>query len=423
MNTASTSSGQRRRIAVIGSGVSGLTAAWVLQRTHDVTLYEADNRLGGHAHTHEVDGQPIDTGFIVHNEKTYPTLLKLFGELGVQTRDSDMSMSVRCDGCGLEYAGARGLRGLFPKASYLGRAKYLRMLTEVTRFHSQAHSLIAQSDGPGPTLGEWAKSKKHSDYFLTHFLVPIVSCVWSCAPGTALQYPARYLFRFLDHHGMLQVSDSPQWKTVVGGSRTYVQAVAKNLGAVHVSTPVRALSRELHGVTVRDDADNAVEFDGAVVATHPNQALALLAAPTVVEKRVLGAIGYSTNHTVLHTDTSSLPRSAGAAASWNYLMSDCSAMPSAVQVSYDLNRLQGLSGPTKYVVTLNPPQPIDAAKTVATMEYEHPIYTPASVSAQGSLPSLDDSRVAFAGAYHGWGFHEDGAVSGLKAAKRLGGEW
>ncbi|MGQ0466439.1 MAG: NAD(P)/FAD-dependent oxidoreductase [Sporichthyaceae bacterium] len=410
-------------MAVIGSGVSGLTAAWVLQRSCDVTLYEADDRLGGHAHTHEIGGVPIDTGFIVHNEKTYPTLLKLFAELGVQTRDSDMSMSVRCDGCGLEYAGARGLRGLFPKAGYLGRVKYLRMLTEVTRFHSQAHSLIAQSDGPGPTLGDWAASKKHSDYFVQHFLVPVVSCVWSCAPGTALQYPARYLFRFLDHHGMLQVTGSPQWKTVVGGSRTYVQAIAKNLGAVHTATPVRALSRELHGVTVRDAAGNAAEFDGAVVATHPDQALRLLASPTVVEKRVLGAMEYSVNHTVLHTDTTSLPRASGAAASWNYLMSDCAATPNAVQVSYDLTRLQGLPGSQRYVVTLNPPQPIEAAKVLATMEYEHPIYTPASVTAQLSLSSLDDSRIAFAGAYQGWGFHEDGAVSGLKAAKRLGGDW
>ncbi len=413
---------------MIGSGVSGLTAAWVLQRTCDVTLFEADDRLGGHAHTHDIAADvgaalAVDTGFLVHNEKTYPTLLRLFADLGVATRDSDMSMSVRCDGCGLEYAGARGVRGLFPVAGNLTRAKYLRLLAEVPRFHREAHSLLAQSEGPGPTLGDWAASKKHSPYFVSHFLVPVVAAVWSCGPGTALKYPARYLFQFLDHHGMLQVTGSPTWRTVVGGSRTYVNAVAKNLSTLHVGTGVRALSRELHGVTVRDGADEVHRFDAAVVATHPDQALNLLAAPTVVEKRVLGAIGYSTNHTVLHTDTSPLPRAARAAASWNYLMADCSANPDGVQVSYDLNRLQGLPGPTTYVVTLNPPQPIDAAKVVASMTYEHPIYTPASVAAQARLPELDDSRIAFAGAYHGWGFHEDGAASGLRAAKRLGGDW
>jgi predicted NAD/FAD-binding protein len=222
---------------------------------------------------------------------------------------------------------------------------------------------------------------------------------------------------------MLQVTGSPQWKTVVGGSRTYVAAVAKNLTAVHTATPVRSLTREQRGVVLRDDADVEHRFDAAVVATHPDQALRLLAAPTAMEQRVLGAIPYSTNDTVLHTDTAPLPRTPAAAASWNYRMSDCAAAPSGVQVSYDLSRLQGLPGPTRYVVTLNPPAPIESSKVLASMTYEHPIYTPASVAAQARLPELDDDRIAFAGAYHGWGFHEDGAASGLRAALRLGGSW
>jgi predicted NAD/FAD-binding protein len=417
----------RRRIAVVGAGVSGLTAAWVLQRSADVTLYEADNRLGGHAHTHDVIRGAatigVDSGFIVHNERTYPTLLRLFAALGVATRDSDMSMSVRCDGCGLEYAGARGVRGLFPQRSNL-RPAYLRMLTEVPRFHRDARALLRRpAAGAEPTLGEFVAARGYSTYFRSHFLVPVVAAVWSCAPGTALDYPARYLFAFLENHGMLRVTGAPRWRTVVGGSRSYVEAVAKELSAVATATPVRVLSRTADGVEIRDDADSLARFDAAVVATHPDQALRLLAAPTAAEREVLGAFPYSANHTVLHTDPEPLPRSAGAQASWNYRLADCSAAPDRVRVSYDMNRLQGLPGPDRYVVTLNDPDSVDPARVIARMLYEHPVYTPRSVAAQRRLPDLADDRVAFAGAYHGWGFHEDGAASGLRAALRLGGRW
>lgn len=423
-------SSERRRIAVIGAGVSGLTAAWVLQRDADVTLYEAEGRLGGHAHTHDVlrrggSTVAVDTGFIVHNEKTYPVLLRLFAALGVATQPSDMSMSVRCDGCGLEYAGARGVKGLFPQPENLRNRAYLRMLAEVPKFHRAAHTLLAAPEGGDgdETLGEFVARGQYSPYFVAHFLSPVVACVWSCAPDTALAYPARYLFAFLDHHGMLAVTGSPAWRTVVGGSRSYVERVGKDLSAVHTSTPVRALTRTADGVQIRDDAGQVATFDAAVVATHPHQALSLLAEPTAAEREVLGAIGYSTNHTVLHTDTRPLPRTAGAQASWNYRMDDCVADAESVLVSYDMNRLQALPGPERYVVSLNSPALVDEAKVIARMIYEHPIYTPTSVAAQRRLPELDDDRVAFAGAYHGWGFHEDGARSGLAAARRLGGHW
>ncbi len=419
----------RRRVAVIGAGISGLTAAWVLQRDADVTLYEADDRLGGHAHTHDVvrssgGSVAVDTGFLVHNEKTYPTLLRLFAELDVATQASDMSMSVRCEGCGLEYAGARGIRGLFPATANL-RPAYLRMLTEVPRFHRAARTLLATPEVPGreETLGEFVARGRYSAYFVDHFVAPVVACVWSCAPGTALDYPARYLFAFLSHHGMLAVTGSPPWRTVTGGSRSYVEKVAKDLHAVHTATPVRALARTADGVEVRDDADTVAHFDAAVVATHPHQALALLAAPTATERDVLGAIAYSPNETVLHTDTTPLPRAAGAQASWNYRMASCSPRGESVVVSYDLNRLMALPGPERYVVSLNSPDLVDPAKVLARMAYEHPIYTPSSVAAQRRLPALSDDRIAFAGAYHGWGFHEDGAVSGLAAARALGGSW
>jgi predicted NAD/FAD-binding protein len=275
---------------------------------------------------------------------------------------------------------------------------------------------------PEPTLRQFVAAHGWSEYFVTHFLVPVVAAVWSCAPGTAMEYPARYLFRFLDHHGMLTVTGSPPWRTVVGGSRSYVTAISKGLTAVHTATPIRAVTRTASGVQLRDDADTLADYDAVVVATHPDQALRLLTAPTALQTAVLGAIPYSVNHTVLHTDPSPLPRRAGARASWNYRLTGCANAAETVLVTYDMNRLQALPGPTSYLVSLNHPM-VDPDRVIARMVYEHPIYTPQSVAAQSRLPELDDDRVVFAGAYHGWGFHEDGAASGVRAAARLGVVW
>ena len=414
-----------RRVAVVGAGVSGLTAAYVLSRAGDeVTLFEKDDRLGGHADTHDVVDQRgrtqrVDTGFIVHNDKTYPVLLRLFAELGVATQDSDMSMSVRCDGCGLEYAGAKGVKGLFAVARS-GNPKYLRMLAEVLRFHRSARAVLAGPESE-ETLTAFLDRGRYSTYFRDHFMTPVVSAVWSCPPATAGLYPARYLFSFLDHHGMLRVTGSPQWRTVVGGSRAYVEKLAKELGAIHTSTPVTSIRRVDGGVELT--ADSAVVFDAVVIATHPHQALSLLAEPTVAEAEVLGAITYTANPTVLHTDARILPSSKGAQASWNYLMDRCHGDAEAVLVSYDMNRLQGLDATERFVVTLNAVDRIDPDSVIDRMDYEHPAYTPTSVAAQKRLPSLNDGVVAFAGAYHGWGFHEDGARSGLEAAQSLGATW
>jgi predicted NAD/FAD-binding protein len=422
----------RPKAAVVGSGVAGLTAAYLLQRRYDVTLFEADGRLGGHAHTHElptVDGRTVDvdTGFIVHNRRTYPNLLRLFGELGVATQESEMSMSVRCAGCGLEYAGARGLGGLFPQTSNLARPAYLRMLAEVRRFHRHARRVLtderAGSDLDAVTLGAFVAVGGYSRYFVEHFLLPVVAAVWSAGETVSLAYPARYLFAFLHHHGMLAVTGSPRWRTVVGGSRRYVEAAVKELAAVAVSTPVRALVRTAEGVEIRDDADTAHRADVAVVATHPDQALALLAAPTAAQREILGAFRYSRNVTQLHHDTSVLPRRPGARASWNYLKTTCGIGDAPVLVSYDMNRLQRLAEPADYVVTLNGADRVDQRRVIATMHYEHPIYTPGSVAAGRRLPELDDGVLAFAGAYHGWGFHEDGCAAGVRAAASLGVAW
>jgi uncharacterized protein len=414
-----------RSIAVIGSGVAGLTAAHVLSARDRVTLFEADIRLGGHAHTHYVDDGDgnvvgIDSAFLVHNDRTYPTLCRLFTELGVATRDTDMSMSVRNDDARLEYAGARGIGGLFPSLSSLARPRYLLMLAEVKRFHRAATALLDDEAVGDEPLGDFVDRHGFSEYFVEHFMTPLVAAVWSCAPGDAVRYPARYLFVFLEHHGMLSVFGSPTWRTVVGGSATYVNAIAQKLHEIAAGTPVRAVQRVPDGVLITTGDARSRLFDAAVIATHPDQALLMLAEPTTRERAVLGAIPYSTNHAQLHTDTSVLPRRPAARASWNYLVT-----PDVdnVLVTYDISRLMRLSCPRHFLVTLGGRDRVDPAAVVAEMTYGHPTYTPESVAAQRQLPTIDDDRVVFAGAYHGWGFHEDGAASGLRAAQRLGANW
>ncbi|MFF2083796.1 NAD(P)/FAD-dependent oxidoreductase [Nocardia sp. NPDC058176] len=421
--------GDVRRVAVIGSGVAGLTAAWELARTCEVVLYEADARLGGHAHTHRVNARAdgtgewlgVDSGFIVHNDRTYPTLLRLFDELGVRTQDSDMSMSIRCDGCGLEYAGAKGLRGLFPAPRTMVRGAYLRMLGEIVRWQRRARAELDTEGDDLRTLGEFVRDGRFSAYFIAHFLVPLVAAVWSCPPELALRFPARYLFTFLDHHGMLTVFGSPTWRTVSGGSATYVRAIAASLHEVRAGVPVRTVQRGEHTVAIRDDADRVDRFDAAVIATHPGQALRLLETPTTAESDILAALTYSTNHTILHTDDSVLPRRTGARASWNYVLPQCDSAPEHVLVSYDLTRLQRLSADRRFVVTLGDDNRVAPEAILAGMTYEHPQYTPRSMAARRRLPEIGDHTVAFAGAYHGWGFHEDGALSGLRAAQRISG--
>jgi uncharacterized protein len=426
-------------VAVIGSGVAGLTAAYVLNREDDVTLFEADSRLGGHAHTHDMpqpDGSVlgVDTGFIVHNERTYPTLLRLFAELGVETQDSEMSMSIRCDGCGLEYAGARdGARGIIARPSSLLRGRYLLMLLEVTRFYRKARALLnaAPVSAVGPeravpelTLGEFLRRENFSPYFVSHFMTPLVSAVWSCDPTTALAYPARYLFTFLGHHGLLGVKGSPQWRTVTGGSARYVEKLAATLPDVRLNSPVSAVRRHALGIELVTEA-GVEDFDAVVIAAHPAQALGFLADATPGEKEALGGMPYSVNHTVFHRDPAVLPSADNARASWNYRLPSCEARPDKVLVSYDLTRLQRLNplDGKRYLVSLGESELIADDAVLERMVYEHPQYTPESVQAQQAITALSDNRIAYAGAYLGWGFHEDGALSGVRAAEKLGRHW
>jgi predicted NAD/FAD-binding protein len=419
-----------RRIAVIGGGVSGLTAGYLLARGNEVTVFEADNRLGGHAHTHRVaapDGTElaVDSGFIVSNERTYPLLFRLFAELGVATQDAEMSMSVRCAGCGLEYAGRRGPSGLLAGVRR-GRLRYLRMLAEIRRFHREASRLIAgghPAQAADRTLGQFLAAGGYSCYFTAHFALPFVSAVWSCPPGTAMDYPAGYLFTFLANHGLLSVTGSPRWRTVTGGSQTYVDLIGKQLTAIRTGAPVRSVRRHPGGAEVTAGPGRPQQFDAVVIATHPDQALRLLADPTAAERRVLGAFRYTSNAAVLHTDAGVLPSSPSARASWNYHLSSCRAEAAQVRVSYHMNRLQRLPAGRDYLVTLNSTDGIDRRRVLAEMDYSHPVYTRASVAAQQALPGLNDGITAYAGAYHGWGFHEDGCRSGVAAAASLGSRW
>ncbi|MEZ0577643.1 FAD-dependent oxidoreductase [Nocardioides sp. MH1] len=422
-----------RRLAVVGSGVAGLTAAYVASRTAEVTLYEADDRLGGHADTHLVDDPAtgatlaIDTGFIVHNRQTYPVLLRLFAELGVATQESEMSMSTSDEGSGLEWAGALGRRGLFPTGAHVRNRRYLRMLAEIPRFHRRARRLLDIDPGSRITLAEFLEDGGFSPYFRRHFAEPLVAAVWSCDPAVATDYPAAYLFTFLRHHGMLGIFGSPTWRTVSGGSRSYVDGVARALrdagGDIRFGTPVLAVTEAGDRVRVRT-ASGEEEYDAVVIAAHPDQALHMLADPSPVQREVLGALPYSPNTAVLHTDTRRLPNARKAWASWNFRR----PLPEErargqVQVTYDLTRLQRLPTPTHYLVTLGGEHLVDPATVIARRDYAHPLYTPASVAARDRLPEIDTERIVFAGAYHGWGFHEDGARSGLAAVERLGLRW
>ena len=403
------------KIAIVGSGVSGLTAAYLLKDIHKVTLYEADNRYGGHAHTHAVDGMGIDSGFIVHNERTYPILLRIFKELNIPTQITEMTMSIDCKGCGLQYVGGRGAKGILAKPIKLLDPRFVMMLIEVPKFYKAAKKLLADSNPKQLTWGEFLKINKFSNYFVKHYAIPVVSCVWSSGDGDSLEYPAKHLFEFLNHHGMLELGNSPIWKTVIGGSKNYVEAILNLI-------PDKRLEKV---VTVKRFSDhvevNGESFDFAILATHANSALEILTDADTQESANLAAVSYSKNKTVLHTDSSVLPKPNKARASWNYSLKNCKDNSSQVLVSYWMNLLMNLPSKKDYVVTLN--GNISSEKVIATMEYEHPVFTVESLNAAEFLRNAGGERLAFAGAHLGWGFHEDGARSGVAAARKFGATW
>jgi predicted NAD/FAD-binding protein len=417
----------RPRVAVVGGGISGLTAAYLLERTHDVTVFEAEPRLGGHAHTHQVpasDGtavRPVDSGFIVLNDRTYPLLQRLFDELGVRVVPTEMSMSVSCDGCGLGYVGGRGVRGIFAQPRRLVDRRFWRLLREVGRFQRLARDELARAE-PVTTYSAFLQRHGFDDHFVAHYALPVVSCVWSSGHTDALDYPAVYLFEFLENHGFLTPRGAPQWYVVEGGSASYVARLRDRLDDVRTASAVTAITRKADRVVVQDQHGGQLDVDRVVIATHADEALRLLADPTDAEFEVLGAFRYSTNRTALHRDDSVLPGRRAERASWNFRLAACDDQAEAVQVSYWMNRLQHHPEEDPLVVTLNA-APIAPASIVAEMVYTHPIYDPAAVSAQRRLGELATDRTVYAGAYHGWGFHEDGCRSGVAAAGHFGVEW
>lgn len=402
------------RVAVVGSGISGLGAAYLLGRAHDVSVFERDRRAGGHTHTIRHDGLALDTGFLVHNTRNYPLLGRLFDELGVRTQKSEMSFSVGCAACGLEYSGRRP----FAQRRSLASPRFAVLLWEIGRWLRTARRSLDEADYEQRSLEAYLDDHGYSRRFRRHFLVPLTSALWSTAPGRALEFPAAYAIRFFDNHGMLGLRRFA-WRTVSGGSDTYVRALSDRLGSrLHLGLGVRSLRSDPDGVELTTADGARHRFDKVVVATHADQALALLEDPSEDERRVLGAFGYTHNEAVLHTDDRLLPRARSARAAWNYRLGD-DGRPT---VTYSLNRLQSLAGETEYCVTLN--QPIDDEHVIRRLVYEHPLYTVESLRAQRELPALSGRRhLHFAGAYHGNGFHEDGLASGVRAAAELGVTW
>ncbi|MFL5847004.1 MAG: NAD(P)/FAD-dependent oxidoreductase [Solirubrobacteraceae bacterium] len=396
------------RIAVIGAGVSGLTAAHALQRrAHDVVVFEAEDRPGGHACTMEVDGTPVDMGFIVFNDRNYPHFTALLDELGIVAQKSDMSFAVTSEGGRFEYSSA-SLGGLF---ATLPRPAFIRMLLDVRRFQREAQELL-DSDS-NESLRDYLDRNGYSTWFVERLLVPQAAAVWSAPEEQMFTFPARFLARFFHNHGMLSLSDRPQWFTVPGGSRTYVDALTARLD-VRTGSPVGLVQRFADHVLVDGE-----RFDEVLLACHADQALGMLADPSEDERRILGALPYQANEAVLHTDRSLLPRRRRAWASWVYHLLDEPARRSTV--SYHMNRLQSLDCDQEIVVTLNHTEAIDPAKIVAVKQWAHPVFTAEGMTAQDSHHVISGvRRTHYAGAYWRWGFHEDGVWSGLRAAATAG---
>jgi predicted NAD/FAD-binding protein len=403
----------RRRIAIVGAGVSGLTAAHLLHDRHDVTLFESAARAGGHACTVDVPvpeggAVAVDVGFMVLNDRTYPRFRALLGELGIRTRVSDMSFSVS-DGRDFEYGG-RSPGALFANPRHLADPRFLRMVAEYVRFNREARALLAS--GADPSLRGWLHERRFSEYFVERLLIPQASAVWSADPAQMWTFPARFLLEFFANHGMLRLTGRPTWHTIVGGSRAYVDAIRARLGArTRLSSRVARVRRMGDGaVEVSVAGRSPMRFDEVVLACHADEALALLADPTPDETAVLGAIAYLPSELVLHSDERLLPRRRAARASWNAHLVD--PAPAAPTVTYDLGRLQGLQSSLPVLATLNLRERIDPAKVHATFRFAHPVYTPQAVCAQrrhGEISGAD--RIHFAGAYWSSGFHEDGVAS------------
>jgi uncharacterized protein len=415
------------RIAVIGSGISGLAAAYYLSRKHEVSLFEREARLGGHTHTVMVDSSrgpmAVDTGFIVHNDRTYPNLIKLLGELGVPRTNSDMSFAVSCRKSGYEYS-SRGLRGYFAQKRNILRARPYKLFGEMSRFNREAPQMLRRNDADRLKLGDFLDERGYTEEFRHYYLFPMAAAVWSCAPNAVKEFPAAMLIRFFDNHGMLTINGHPQWKTIPGGCSRYIAPItAPFKERVFTDVKIRGVARDEQGVTLRFSGERTEQrFDHVVFATNGDRVLPLLENPTDAERDVLQHFSTSSNDVVLHTDDALLPRREAARASWNYLLHlDDRNGHSPVTMTYHMNRLQALPVQENYCITLNANGQIRNEKVLRRFVYNHPIFTLDSMRAQQRWSEISSiNRTHFAGAYWLYGFHEDGVNSALRVARALG---
>ena len=413
------------KLAIVGTGIAGMTAAHLLHGEHDLTIYEAGEYIGGHTNTVQVEREgmtyAVDTGFIVFNDWTYPNFIGLLDRLGVASQPSDMSFSVRCEETGLEYNGT-SLNRLFAQRRNLLRPSFYRMIRDILRFNRESVKLLDEP-GPGPSLGAYLEQNRYSPPFIRNYIVPMAGAIWSAGPATIWRYPARYLVQFFKNHGMLSVDARPTWRVITGGSQRYVEKLVRPFRErIRLQSPVAAIIRNLHGVEVRSHdragTSHTARFDGVVLACHSDQALALLADPSPLERDILGAIRYQANEAILHTDRSLLPRRRRAWAAWNYHLLPTPA--DRVLVTYHMNTLQRLRASCDFCVTLNRPDAIDPAQVLKRITYHHPVFTPEAIAAQQRHREINGQRRTwYCGAYWGFGFHEDGVKSAMMACESL----
>jgi predicted NAD/FAD-binding protein len=413
----------KQRIAVIGSGISGLASAYFLNRQHDVVLFEAGDYLGGHTNTVDVcvDGitHPVDTGFLVFNQATYPNLIALFAELGVTTYATDMSFGVSLNQGDFEWAGSN-LNTVFAQRRHLLSPSVIGMLRDILRFNAAAQENLALSLENKDTLGQLLEKGAYGARFRDAYLLPMAAAIWSSSPKAILEFPASTFLRFCLNHALLQVNDRPKWQTVEGGGRVYVGRIAASLPDVRLNTPVLRVTRDADGVTVQTHAGNE-RFDAVIFASHAPDTLAMLADASAAEQAILSAVRYQANTAILHTDARQLPLRKKVWSAWNYLGGASVDGERAVCVSYWLNQLQNLPFKTPLVLTLNPFSSPAPDSVLASFEYQHPIFDAPAIAAQAQLPSIQgQNRTWFAGAWTGYGFHEDGLKSALRVVSDFG---